>query len=361
MNEESLLKKNSVAEKNEISLKDIFRGTKSLVNYIKARWVTLIIAAGIGGVLGSVYFVVKKPVYTAVSTFVLEESGKPSGLGQYAGLASMVGLDLGDGGGGLFQSDNILELYKSRTMLQKVLLSSADFDGQKHMLIDYYINFNGLRKKWEKNEKLRDINFNLKPGETYTRLQDSVIGSIISDINKRILLVNKPDKKLSIFNVEVKSTDESFSKIFNDQIVKHVNDFYVQTKTRKSLDNIIILQQQTDSVRNVLNNAIYTGAATIDATPNLNPTKQVLRAPIQRSQFNAEANKAILTQLVQNLELSKIALRKETPLIQVIDVPVYPLLKNKLTLPASIVTGIFLGLILCVFYLTSKKFFNENL
>jgi uncharacterized protein involved in exopolysaccharide biosynthesis len=38
----------------------------------------------------------------------------------------------------------------------------------------------------------------------------------------------------------------------------------------------------------------------------------------------------MLTQLVQNLEIAKVALRKDTPLIQVIDRPILPLQKTRL-------------------------------
>ena len=39
-------------------------------------------------------------------------------------------------------------------------------------------------------------------------------------------------------------------KAFNDNIVKNVNDFYIQTKTKIEFQNVQILQHQTDSVRN---------------------------------------------------------------------------------------------------------------
>src|SRR5690606_27628587 len=146
------------------------------------------------------------------------------------------------------------------------------------------------------------------------RLQDSVLGRIVEAIDRNYLEVSKPDKNLSIIEVKVQAKDEAFAKVFNNEIVKTVNDFYVQTKTKKSLENLAILQHQTDSVKVVLEGAIYSTAATLDATPNLNPTRQVLRTPVQRSQFSAEANRAILMELIKNLEMAKMALRKETPL-----------------------------------------------
>lgn len=59
---------------------------------------------------------------------MLDESNKGAGLSQYASLASMAGIDLGgSSSGGIFQSDNILELYKSRLMIEKSFTKRSQF------------------------------------------------------------------------------------------------------------------------------------------------------------------------------------------------------------------------------------------
>lgn len=343
---------NSIA-KNEISIKELAVTINDYYEYLLSKWILIFCMGLLGGIIGLTYAILKKPIYTATTTFVLEEAGSGVAMGQYAGLASMVGIDLAGGGGGLFQGDNILELYKSRTMIQKALLGSFIFEGKKHLLIDRFIEISGLKKDWEKNPELAHIDFN--DSVNFSLKQDSIIGVIVRNINDEILNVNKLDKKSSIIKVEVKSKDEIFAKAFTNLIVSNVNAFYVQTKTKKSLDNVVILQRQTDSVKAVMNGAIYDAVQTMDATPNLNPTRQALRTPVQRSQFNADINKAILSELVKNLELSKISLRKEMPLIQVIDQPIFPLPKDKVSKIRAVVVGAFLGGLLIVFVLLFRK------
>jgi uncharacterized protein involved in exopolysaccharide biosynthesis len=343
------------AESEEITLFEVVDTVKEWTSYLWSKLLYLVILGVIGVLLGFFYSRYKKPVYTATTTFVLEESGGGSAgaMGQYAGLASMVGLDIGGGGNGLFSSDNIIALYKSRTMLKKVLLSKADFHGKNMLLIDRYIASNNLREKWAAKPQLKNVSF--ADSATFNIIQDSLMNEAIKDINENYLSITKPDKKATILQVDVKSNDELFSKRFTDQVVATVNDFYVQTKTKKSLTNVAILQRQTDSVLAVMNGAIYASANTLDATPNLNPTRQILRAPVQRSQFNAEMNKTVLGELVKNLELSKISLRKETPLIQVIDIPELPLEKDRISAVKSMIFG---GLILGffgVFYFIIRK------
>lgn len=344
----------------EISFSDISKKIKNNLNYLVQRWLILFVSAIVFAGLGIGYSVIKKPYYIAVSSFTLEDSGTSGGasaLGQYAGLASMVGIDIG-GGGGIFQGDNILELYKSRSMIKEALLTTVKFKGKEERLIDRFISFNKLRNKFKGDAKT--IDFNRTDNLPKIRLQDSVISLISDDINKEFLNVSKPDKKLSIINVSVKSKDEDFSKLFNDVIVATVNKFYIETRTKKSLQNLNILIHQTDSVRNVVNGAIYFSAATLDATPNLNPTRQILRAPVQKSQLNAEANKLILSELIKNLELSKINIRKETPLIQIIDSPVYPLEKEKIIPAGYGLTFFLLGLIFTSVILLFKRKRKKN-
>ena len=343
-------------QEDELSLKELFLIIIEWWKYFLSKWIIICLAGVIGVIAGFIYSYDKKPIYTAETTFVLEEDNGGGGMmGQLGGLAGLAGIDVGGGGGGLFQGDNIIQLYKSRSMIEKTLLSEVEYLGKKQLLIDYYIQFNNLRKVWNEKIELKNLNFELHQGEKFNRAQDSILGVMVKTINGGFLTISKPDKKLSIIKVEVKAQDEFFAKAFNDQIVQNVSDFYVQTKTKKAIDNLDILQHQTDSVRNVLNGAIYATAAVADATPNLNSTRQVLRAPALRSQFNAEANKAILTQLVQNLELAKLSLRKETPLIQIIDKPIFPLAKTKLSIRKALMIGGFIGVLISIIYLAIKK------
>ena len=105
-----------------VTVKEMILKTKRLNRYLVSKWKIILIAGVIGGALGLLYATYKSTQYTAESTFVLEEADRSGGgLGQYSALASMVGIDVGSSSG-LFQGDNILELYKSRLMLEKTLL-----------------------------------------------------------------------------------------------------------------------------------------------------------------------------------------------------------------------------------------------
>ena len=353
---------------DDVSLKDLFLKMKNWRNYLLSKWLVFVLVGALGGIAGYFYAASVKPVYLAKTTFVLEESTSGGGLAGLGGIASMAGLDLGGGtSGGIFQGDNILELYKSRSMIQKTLLTEVNINGKKKLLIDQYVDMNELRETWKENSRLKNVKF-LKLGFqrdsadiSAIRLQDSLLGHFVNDINENYLDVSKPDKKLNLIQANVKSKNEYFSKLFNDEIVKNVNDFYLQTKTKKSLDNVKILQVKTDSVRAEMEGSIYRAASVSDATPNLNPTRQLQRVvPMQRSQFNMEANKEILSELVKNLELSKITLRKEAPLIQVVDEPIFPLQKIQLGRIKAVMIGSLLFGVFAFLFFTIKMMVTDT-
>lgn len=353
-------------DSDEMSLKEIVYKSRQIINYLVSKYLICITVGIFGALVGLGIAYIKHATYTATTTFVLEsgESGG-GGLGQYAGIASMVGIDFAGGGGGIFQGDNIIELYKSRKMIEQTLYSNIQEDSTQ-LLIDRYLNIKGWKEKWSDNPQLRNFNFKdaINTKTNSARLRDSLVTVVVDDIKKNYLIVSKPDKKLSIIKVDFKSPDELFSKNFNDNLVRNVNDFYVQTKTKKALQTVSNLQHQADSVRRILNGAINNVANIADATPNLNPARQTLRAPAQRSQFNADANKAILSELVKNLELSKMNLRQETPLIQIIDKPVYPLNVDMLTKTRGLVFGFAIGagltIIALIFQFIIKSFLQDE-
>jgi uncharacterized protein involved in exopolysaccharide biosynthesis len=344
---------------DEISVGEIFTAVKGALVYIKTKWIIILLISLVGALLGLAYSIVKKPDYSATSTFVLEESSKGGALGQYAGLASAAGIDIGGGGsGGIFQGDNIIELYKSRLMIAKTLLSEVKLNNRNILLIDRYIEFKKLKAKWKKNDGIDTITFKGDPAK-FNRHQDSIITDLTEVFNKKYLTVFKPDKKLSIIQVTFISADELFAKEFTNKLVENVNDFYVITKTKKSDQNVTVLQHQVDSVRQILNSSISGVASAIDASPNANPLLLSLRVPSQRKQVDVQASTAVYSEIVKNLEIAKITLRQEKPLIQIIDSPVLPLAVNKVGKVKGVVLGIVIAGFLTILILGIVSLFHR--
>jgi hypothetical protein len=348
-------------EKNlndEISLKELLEKAKEWYVYLLFEWRVIVLAGLIGGGVGLAYSSFKKPIYTATLTFALEDEKSVGGLGGALGFASSFGIDLGGGGGSIFSGSNLNELFKSRTMVEQTLLTPITVNGKVISLAEMYIQNNNWRKNWKDNPKLKSLEFLPNANrKLYTRIQDSIMGKMYENLSKS-LSVGQKDKKISIINIDVTSLNELFAKYFCESLAKRVGRFYVETKSKKSRMNMAILQRQTDSIRMELNSAITGVALANDNTFNLNPALNIRRAPSARRQVDVQANTAILTELVKQTELAKVTLRRETPLIQVIDRPILPLPKERFGKAKGLIIGGFFGGFLVALVLVLRRIFK---
>jgi hypothetical protein len=135
----------------------------------------------------------------------------------------------------------------------------------------------------------------------------------------------------------------------------------VDAKSKKARMNMAILQKQTDSIRAELNGAITGVAVANDNTFMLNPALNINRAPSAKRQVDVQANTAILTELVKQTELAKVTLRKEIPLIQVIDRPILPLPKERFGKAKGILFGGIVAGFLTVLGLIIRRIIKEIL
>jgi len=350
---------NTPTVNDEISLKELIIKLNDWINYLLSQWKIIVLAGLVGAGLGLAYSFTKKTKYTATLSFALEDE-KGGGLGGALGLASSFGLDLGGSGGGIFTGSNLTELFKSRAMVEKTLLSPVVVEDKTISLAEMYIQNNEWRKGWQKKSNFSKLEFLPNANrQKFTRVQDSILGVIYNNLSASALSVVQKDKKVSIISIVVVSSSELFSKSFCEALAKEVSDFYIDTKSKKSRENMLVLERQTDSIRRELNGAITGVAAANDNTFGLNPAMNVRRAPSARRQVDVQANTAILTELVKQTELAKVTLRKETPLIQIIDKPILPLPKEKFGKSKGILLGGFLSGFLAVMFLLIRKIFKN--
>lgn len=311
----------------DVSISEILIKSKKYLLYLKSKILWILLLSLVFSSISVLYVKLTPIKYKAVLSFALDEDRNSSGIGGAAGIASQLGIDVGTNAGGLFSGPNILELLKSKHIIQKTLLNTIINDTQKNIsLAEYFIRNKNLNQKLNTTKLSNEIYFPIAhQGIKIKREQDSILKLLYQIIIKDNLDVFQKDKKASIVNIEVSSRDEKFSKIFCESLANMTSDFYVKIKSAKSQNNVDILQKQVDSVRLELTNSIFGVANSNDNIYNLNPSLNIKSAPIRLKQIQVQANTELLKQLTANLELSKVTLRKETPLIQILDSPSYPL------------------------------------
>lgn len=344
-----------------LSFRELYERIQRLAGHLISKWKPIVVSTLLLLGLYVTYSLIRKPTYTAETTFVLESGGAELG-GSLSSIASIAGFDLGGmtGGSPLFQTENIVELYRSREMLKETFLTSSTFGGKECVLIDRYAEFSKLRKKWDSNEKTRGIAFDI-PKEELTVQHDSLIFEVIKVFREQNLVVEKPSRQLSILSVKVSHKDQLFAKAFNEALVRKVNSFYLKTKTKRTEENLRILQFQTDSIHSVMNEQLQAWSEALEDQPNVN---RILKTPFIKSrklEIDLKTSSAAYQQLVTNLELAKITHRNNTPLIQIIDHPSLPLPSDKMKLFKLFVLGAIMSGGLSVVFFTFRYIFQQAL
>lgn len=315
-----------------IPLKNIFIKLFDWFSYIKKKWLIIVLFSFLGGVIGFLYAMKQPKTFVAKLIFILEE-GKNSGsnLGGLASLAGQFGVDFGNtSGGSVLTGDNILLYFKSPSLAKEVLLSTYN---KNSTIADEYVRVYGLDKTWSKNENVNFDSFNkLYKSSNRTRLGDSLINVIISEINDSQFTVGKVDKKASFIEVIANMKDESLAKVYCERIVNRVVERYISIKTQRQKSTVDKLQKRVDSITSLLNQRTYISASMQNSTSimDLNPLYKTGNTVKMETTMRDKAMLGtIFASVTQNLEIAKFTLNQETPVIQIIDSPTYPLKVQK--------------------------------
>jgi len=350
----------------ELTMNDLSATLRIWWKAMLGKWLIIVLVGLTGGAIGLAASFIVKPKYTAHLSFALIEKGASGG--GLASLASSFGLGgLFGGGGSAFSGDNLLQILQSRYAVESTLLSPMEFEGRKMTMMDAYAQFTEMNISWAKSKdpQIAALSFPIgQPRETFSRAQDSVLYEVYFQfVTSRLLKVTRRDKKISIVTVDFKSKNEQFSKHFVEELMNRTYEFYKDTRTSQSRVNVEIMQQTADSIRNLYETAMSKSAGISQV--NINQAFAMAAVPRMKYENDAQMYGAVYGEVLKNLETLKLDLARETPLVQIIDTPRYPLKKEKLGKIKGTAIGGFLAGVLIVMYLTfrlvvSGRLKNEN-
>jgi len=334
---------------------------KKTWKYLLSKWIIICIFGFGGSGLGLVASLLMKPSYNAHLSFALiENSGGSSGLAALASSFGFGGLGSSDDA---FSGDNLLEILKSRYAIEHTLLTPINYNGVKKNMVEAYIQFNELHDSWAKakNKELRTLTYPIgQDRTTFTRTQDSVLFEIYHGIMASgALTVQKKDKKTGIVYVDFVSGDEQFSKLFVEKLMAETYKFYKDTRTSQSKANIDMMEATADSIRRLYESALMKGASYSQI--NINAAIQTAAVPRVKQENNAALYATVYSEVLKNLETLKLDLARQTPLVQIIDTPIYPLKKERLGKAKGMMIGGLAGGFLIVIYLLLSRYFNQIL
>ena len=137
---------------NSYSLNNLIDKINSYFKYLISNQKKIIILTFSFQLVLITFNYVKSPIHYAKTTFVLDSQSSSNPIGDVASLASLAGINASSfiDASGLFQIDNIQELYKSNSMIMKTLMSKSKFDGKDMPLINRFGQVEKIDRKWEK-------------------------------------------------------------------------------------------------------------------------------------------------------------------------------------------------------------------
>jgi hypothetical protein len=339
-----------------VNLFDKFKG-------LKHQGRQILLTGLVFGLIGLGYSFLKKPVYLARVNFVIEENKQNAG-GLFSALAGQIGVDLSSLSGisGILAGDNVLELLKSTTMLKKVLLTPYPSDST-HTLAYKYAEAYGRLDQYNKlaggevfnsppsvGVLSREGDSPIREGATERevvqkskRVEDSLLNVIATRIIEKDLSVYKPDRKLSVFRLDLTTRDELLSQTIGMRMINKAADQYIQTKTKRLRNNVERLQAKADSIADLLN--VRTVRAAEKDIINQNPSYINTEVDIEISSREKSMLNLIYADLNKSIDLTRTALIQETPTIEIIDTPDLPLKKEEVKWYVALVLGFGIGVI----------------
>ena len=313
-----------MGDNEEIQLKDIIFLIKDYIIELYNKKFKIIIFCFL--IMGLVFFVSanKEPNYKAELTFVVEDDKVSNPISSMSGIASQFGFDALVGGTSTFSQQNIMHLLKSRGVLSKTLLEEVKFEDNYNQIIEHYISIYNLDEHWGDDIFLKNLDFDNSLG----LIHDSIITIVFNEIISEKL------------NVEIENDETNIISM-------------------KASNTIKFLQSRADSVFLELESSERDYARTKDINQRI--IKASGRLKELQLMRNVEVLNTMYLEIIKNLEISKMTLLNQTPIIQVIDQPILPLRNTNISIPFILTLAFFGSLFLSSIYFIFYKMIRDSL
>tara|TARA_E500000331_G_scaffold70883_1_gene65622 strand:+ start:492 stop:1517 length:1026 start_codon:yes stop_codon:yes gene_type:complete len=340
-----------MSENKEIEIRDIIITLKEIKHELISRSCKIGLFVFLFSLTAVLINFFQDSRYKAELSFVVEDKQKSTPLSSVSGLASQFGFDFFSSSNTTFSQANIMELLKSRGVISKTLLRSNN----KNLFIQNYISMYNLDSDWKNNKDLEGITFKNQIDIKH----DSIITMIWEKIIEDDISVEIKNDETDIIYLSFKSKEEKFAKLFSENLIDEMSSMYIEYQTKQSTNTIDFLQNRADSVFNELEKAEEEFARVKDINQRIiKASGRLKELQLMRS---VEVLSTMYLELIKNIEISKLTLLNQTPIIQVIDRPTLPLEDTKLSTFLVFFISFVLSFLISVFYFVFRKMIVDSL
>jgi uncharacterized protein involved in exopolysaccharide biosynthesis len=319
---------------------------------INNRWKLFIISLLFGS-LGAIYAFTAREEFVSEGIILPEFQSKTGGLSQFAGLASLAGIDLASVAGGAgaavdaVRPDLYPDVIKSTPFFMDLLKLKVKNKNNKEMVFsDFYfqevldgeVKEENLKLKYPTNPQY--IAFNYQTEKNLKDLRKRVVGSL--------------DKKTGEITITVKMPDPVVAALVTKFSMDYLTTYVINYRIEKAMRDLQFIESRLSAARgkyytNQEKKAQYSDQFQLS-------TIKLQSADIQRERIDADykISSTVYNSFLQKYEEAKLKVQQETPVLKILEPPVVP---NKRKEPqrviitiVSTIGGLFIGMFFVLFY-----------
>mgnify|MGYP000951877919 FL=1 len=355
--------------KGEITLRDLIVKTKEYFMLIPRNWKYIALISVISMIMLTTEALFQKPIYKADLSFMInEDSGNP--LGSISGMLGTFGIE----NKGKSNIARVLELSKSRRIIEKVLLDKVLINDTEDFFANHLINYLDTLKEWnyqpgykfwaKTDDSLQNFKFQHSDLSKFTETDFKALKKLYASIagnqdGNDGLMHNGFSAESRILNLSVESLEQDLSIQLTNSLFDELSSFYVEKSIEKQKSTFKILKIKTDSLRNILEKRENQLASMEDSWMG----RYSNTSKIDQKRLNKEIQfiSIALGESIKNLEIADFAVKNTTPYVQIIDRPVIPLDVIKDSWLKQAILGLLLGASLSTVIFFIRKFFQDAL
>ncbi len=359
-----------IPDNDEIDLvalaKTLWNGRRTIIKY------TVICA-----VLGLVFALITPKEYTSSTVMVPQTSGTSSSMGGLSSLASLAGVNLSSLGGSETLSTDVYPQIISSVPFQLELMNTKfqfqELD-QPVTLFDYYTEYakagvlasvkkytiglprvilKALKPTTDNRQPITD-NRQLTTDSKFLSLTEEQ-EEIRKQLSENIALeINDNEGYLSL---SATFHEAALSAQITQKALEMLQDYVTRYKLEKASDQFDFIQERYTETKQEFETIQETLARFRDR--NRNMSTALAQTEEERLQSEYDIAFSVYSELASQLELARIQVKEDTPILTVIEPVTVPIEKSSPNRPLILFMGFFLGALLGVGVVFGKGFLAD--
>ena len=346
----------AIEQDSELSFPELIAIIKEYVQYLLQKKWWIILFAGVVTACSVTFELLKKPLYTANYQFLVTEN--EGGGGGVSAILGQFGMMSGDNGGSVNQG-RLLLIGKSYPILSQLILEDAVFEGNRDKLASHIIRTQNLDSSW-----IAVINKGPKtnsPIDTTTLTYNSVMKSLVSYIvnTKNPTFFNLGiDKKTGVLKITFSSKSAELSWILTTRLYDLLSNHYIEKTTGSQKHNYELLTHKKDSVYRLLVSAERSFAKTTDRSRGFVLAQDQVSAIEKRRKIGIYNQ--MYAELLTRQQTAEFMLLTSTPIFQVLDYPILPLINGNTFKLLNVIIFSIVGLLFISLVYIALKFLRDS-